>query len=42
MFAEEVRVVSLTRIEGIGVGAIFWSVIEVVEGFGFFNSEILK
>ena len=34
IFVGEVRVVSPTQIEGIGVGVILWSIIEVVEGIG--------
>jgi len=42
IFIGEVGVVSLTRIEGIGVRLILWYIVEVMEGIGLFNSEILK
>ena len=41
-FVVEIWVVSPTWIEGIGVGVILQSVIEVIEGIGMFNGEILK
>ena len=34
--------VCLTQIEGMGVRVILQSIVEVVEGIGLFNGEILK
>ena len=42
IFVAKVWVVSPTRIEGIEVGVILWSIIEVVKIIVLFNGEILK
>ena len=42
IFVGEIWMVSPTRIEGIGVGVILWSIVEVVGGISLFNGEILK